>query len=144
MASWLKHIHDPAKLYRRTSSASSDPFSSSCQRSEKDSRSYRPHDLRPSHLMIHVCIIGLGLIGGSLGMALRRARWKGRRIFTVHGGGRSHKILRLAKKRGAADFVSTRLSTVVGPADIVVLASPVHSMPGLTRKILASLKKEPF
>lgn len=91
--------------------------------------------------MVQVCIIGLGLIGGSLGLALRRVRWKGRRLFTVHGSSRSASTLRVAKRRGAVDRVSTSLSLAVSSADIVVLATPVQVMPALTKKILPHLKR---
>lgn len=91
--------------------------------------------------MIHVCIIGQGLIGGSLGMALRRVRSRGRRLYIVNGFDLSKKRLSLAKRTGAADQVSLSLTDSVSRADVVVLATPVQVMPGLVKKIVRTLKK---
>ncbi len=70
-----------------------------------------------------VAIIGVGLIGGSLGMVLRRKRLADRII----GIGRRVENLKLAVDVGAIDqFVADPKEGVAG-ADLIVLATPVDS-----------------
>lgn len=85
--------------------------------------------------MKKVCVVGVGLIGGSLGMALRRAGYK------VSGLGRSQAQLRQAKKLKAVDSFSVRPDAVIPEADIVVLASPVQTMNVVAQQIKPFLKK---
>ena len=66
-------------------------------------------------------IVGTGLIGGSIGMALRQRRLA-RRVVAV---ARSEQTLRLALERGAADEATAALTDAVTGADLVVLAAPV-------------------
>lgn len=68
-----------------------------------------------------VTIVGLGLIGGSLGMALRRRRLAAK----VVGLSRYPATIRLAKRCGAIDEGTTDARQAVRDADLVVLASPV-------------------
>ena len=75
-----------------------------------------------------ITIIGLGLIGGSLGMALRR------RGIRVTGYSRKPSTLRRAKQRGAIDAGTTNLRAAVRDADIVVLATPVDAIVPLARQ----------
>lgn len=65
-----------------------------------------------------VAIVGVGLIGGSLGMALRR------RGYRVIGVARKTTTLRDAKRLGAIDEGSQDFSAV-GAADIVIVCTPV-------------------
>lgn len=83
---------------------------------------------------VRVCIAGVGLIGGSLGMALRRRKKGGRRMYFVTGLGRSKTKLALAKKRGAIDEGKTNARAALEEADIVVMAMPVHRMPEFLRR----------
>ncbi|MFV1964575.1 MAG: prephenate dehydrogenase [Pirellulaceae bacterium] len=69
-----------------------------------------------------VAIVGVGLIGGSVGMALR-ARGLARHVVGV---GRSSRRLRRARQRGAVTATSTSLSRGVASADLVVVCTPVH------------------
>lgn len=71
-----------------------------------------------------VAIIGTGLIGGSLGLALR-ARGLAREVVAV---ARSEESLRLAVERGAADQATGDIATAVTGADLVVLAAPVSQI----------------
>lgn len=66
-------------------------------------------------------IVGAGLIGGSIGMALRR-RELVRHVVAV---ARSDETLRAALARGAADSATRALTEAVAGADLVVLAAPV-------------------
>lgn len=91
--------------------------------------------------MKNVCIVGVGLIGGSLGMALRRVRRTGKRAYTVSGLGRSAATLREAKRLGALDRFSTKPADVIKDADIVVLGVPVEQMSPIAKKIRPFLKR---
>uniref|UniRef100_A0A7C2IFF7 Prephenate dehydrogenase n=1 Tax=Ammonifex degensii TaxID=42838 RepID=A0A7C2IFF7_9THEO len=71
-----------------------------------------------------VAIIGLGLIGGSLGMALRRVGL----AAEVVGVGRNYENLRLAVEVGAADWVTTDPKSGVAGAAVVVVAAPVSTV----------------
>ncbi len=83
-----------------------------------------------------VAIIGVGLIGGSLGMALRRSR-----KYRVWGIGRHRKQLQRARRLGAVDRFSTKLQDV-RHADIVVVGVPVdHEIP-VIREMLPYLKPQ--
>lgn len=81
-----------------------------------------------------VALIGVGLIGGSLGMALRRK-------YHISGWGRSRSALIQAKRRGALTDFSTDIKDVVSLADVVVLCVPVQAMANTTQKLLPYLKR---
>ncbi len=68
---------------------------------------------------MRVSIIGLGLIGGSLGLALRSAGHE------VVGYARKPRVAALALKRGAADRAAKSLTSAVKRADVVIIATPV-------------------
>ena len=74
-----------------------------------------------SAMFKQVTIVGLGLIGGSLGMAIRRRRLARR----VVGLSRTEATLRAARRRGAIDIGTTDEADAVREADLVVLAVPV-------------------
>lgn len=74
-----------------------------------------------------VTIVGVGLMGGSLGMALR-ARGL---ATTVVGVDQDPDILRQALAVGAVDQVTTSLHAGVRQADLVVFATPVGVLPTL-------------
>lgn len=69
----------------------------------------------------HLAVIGIGLIGGSLIRALKRAGCVGE----VTGVGRSAGSLELAQTLGVIDRVCTDVPQAVGDADMVVLAAPL-------------------
>jgi prephenate dehydrogenase len=70
----------------------------------------------------NVAIIGVGLIGGSVGLALRRRRLAGE----VIGIGRRTSSLRLAARVGAVTSTTTNLAQGVRDAQLVVVCSPVE------------------
>ncbi len=75
-----------------------------------------------------VAIVGVGLIGGSLGQGLRRSK-----KYRVLGLSRRSSTIRLARRLGAIDRGSTDYS-VVSAADIVVIATPIdRALPTLKR-----------
>ena len=83
-----------------------------------------------------LCIIGVGLIGGSLALALKEAGY----CRTVIGIGRSDENLQLALKKGVIDVASHDFSAVKG-AGMVVLATPVGSTEKVCREIAGYLDK---
>jgi prephenate dehydrogenase len=74
-----------------------------------------------------VTIVGVGLIGGSVGLALRDRKLAGR----VIGVGRSAASLAEAKRLGAVTETTADLAKAVASADVVVVTTGVASIPGL-------------
>src|SRR5437879_13432684 len=74
-------------------------------------------------LFTQVTIIGVGLIGGSLGMILRRKGLAAR----VIGVGRRVENLKTAVELGAIDRYVVDHTDGVRDADLVVLATPVRT-----------------
>jgi prephenate dehydrogenase len=68
-----------------------------------------------------VAIVGVGLIGGSIGLALRERGL----AAEVVGVGRRMASLEIARSRGAIDRATTNLVDGVAEADWVVVATPV-------------------
>lgn len=69
-----------------------------------------------------VSILGVGLIGGSIGLALRERGLAGE----VVGVGRDPASLEEALRRGAVDRATTDLREGVESADVVVIGTPVN------------------
>lgn len=82
-------------------------------------------------------IIGVGLIGGSLSMALRKKGMAGE----IVGVGRSISSLELAVKLDVIDKFTTDPASGVMDADLVVIATPVASIAGIVKKIAPYLKE---
>ena len=79
--------------------------------------------INPSSNYGTVAIVGVGLIGASLGLALKKAGV----VNKVLGVGRSQTNLEQAKKMGAIDEV-TDLVAAVKQSDVMVLCMPVAQM----------------
>ncbi|NOY42091.1 MAG: prephenate dehydrogenase/arogenate dehydrogenase family protein [Planctomycetes bacterium] len=71
-----------------------------------------------------VAIVGVGLIGGSIGLALRQRKLAG----SVIGIGRRQTSLDKAIACGAIDHSTTDFESGVAGADIVIVATPVDSV----------------
>ncbi|MBI5184802.1 MAG: prephenate dehydrogenase/arogenate dehydrogenase family protein [Nitrospinae bacterium] len=84
-----------------------------------------------------IAIIGVGLIGGSLGLICREKRLAG----SVWGHGRSESNLRKAVELGLIDRYSLDLREAVEGADLVVLATPVESIIKTGEKISPFLRE---
>jgi prephenate dehydrogenase len=83
-----------------------------------------------------VAIIGLGLIGGSLGLALKQHHQASvTRRYRVIGYDQSQARCGQAKQRGAIDQVSTSLAEVARQAEVILLATPVLAI----RQVLGDL-----
>jgi prephenate dehydrogenase len=82
-------------------------------------------------------VIGVGLIGGSFALALKKARM----VKQVVGVGRSRKNLQLALRRGVIDKAETDVARAVADADLVLIGAPVGQMPGIFARIAPALPK---
>jgi prephenate dehydrogenase len=71
-----------------------------------------------------VAIVGVGLIGGSLGLAIKRSYPN----VEVIGVDRAERTLEIAQARGAIDTGSMELSRGVGGADLIFVATPVRTI----------------
>ncbi|HWS83538.1 MAG TPA: prephenate dehydrogenase [Ktedonobacteraceae bacterium] len=85
-----------------------------------------------------VAIIGLGLIGGSIGLALHEAG----AAKEVTGYDLGKGICDLARKMGAIDRCSSTLADAVCGAELVILATPVRVIHSLMRDIVPVLSPE--
>jgi prephenate dehydrogenase len=92
------------------------------------------NDPRPEYET--VALIGMGLIGGSLGLALRERRLA-RRVVAV---ARRPETVQQALELGAADEGSSDFEAGVAGADLVVLCTPVLTMPALVEQLAPHLK----
>ncbi len=77
----------------------------------------------PLSMFEQVTIIGVGLLGGSLGLLLREKQL----ARTVIGVGRRVQNLELALELGAIDRFVSDPNEVVGQSDLIVLATPVDT-----------------
>lgn len=92
----------------------------------------------PAKLRINkLVVIGVGLIGGSFALALKKARI----VKQVVGVGRSRKNLQVALKRGVIDKAETDAARAVADADLVLVGAPVGQMPGIFARIAPALPK---
>lgn len=80
-------------------------------------------------------VIGVGLIGGSFALALKKARL----VKEVVGVGRSRKNLRDALRLGVIDRAETDAAKAVAGADLVLVGAPVGQMPGIFARIAPAL-----
>ena len=87
-------------------------------------------------LIKKLAIIGVGLIGGSLAGALRRAG----ACKHISGYGRDQGNLQKAVELGVIDDYSTDIASVVANADVVVLATPLSTIEPLLRSMLNALQ----
>jgi prephenate dehydrogenase len=80
-------------------------------------------------------VIGVGLIGGSFSLALKKARMVGH----VVGVGRTQKNLRDALRLGVIDEAIRDPAVAVRDADLVLLGTPVGQMPEVMAAIAPAL-----
>jgi prephenate dehydrogenase len=83
-----------------------------------------------------VTLVGIGLLGGSLGMALKQRRLAG----TVQGYVRREASVAECKRLGAVDQAGLDLAAAVKDSDLVVLCTPIAQMRPLTEQMLPALK----
>ncbi len=87
---------------------------------------------------MRVAIIGLGLIGGSLGLALKRS---GRSSLHIVGIPRRAETLEQARQMGAIDEGTTDHVKGVIDADIIFICTPIHLILPILQEIIPNLKK---
>jgi prephenate dehydrogenase len=86
------------------------------------------------HRVDTVCIIGTGLIGGSLALAIRQAGF----CKEIIGAGRTEATLIKAVELGVIDRYDTSISNAAQDADIVVVCVPLGSMHAVFEQINAA------
>lgn len=84
-----------------------------------------------------LAIAGLGLMGGSLGLAVKESGSAGR----VIGWGRREESRRMALDKGCIDEACESLEDTVAECDLAVLCVPVMTMPELASVCIPRMKK---
>jgi prephenate dehydrogenase len=83
-----------------------------------------------------ITIIGVGLLGGSIGLAARRRKL----ADEIAGYVRRKSSLRDCEKAGAVDYATTDILAAVYNADLVILCTPLAQMRSLVQQFLPALK----
>jgi prephenate dehydrogenase len=84
-----------------------------------------------------ITIIGVGLLGGSIGLAAR----KNRAAKEIAGFVRNAKNISECEKFGATDFATTDLLAAVSNSDLIILCTPLAQMLPLAKQFLPALKR---
>jgi prephenate dehydrogenase len=84
-----------------------------------------------------ITIVGVGLLGGSLGLAVQRRKL----AREVAGFVRRAASLKDCEKAGAVDFATTDLLAAVSNANLVILCTPLAQMRSRVRQMLPALKR---
>ena len=84
-----------------------------------------------------ISIIGVGLLGGSIGLAVRKRRLAGE----IAGFVRRPASLKDCERAGAVDYATTDLLAAVSNADLVILCTPLAQMRSLAQQFLPALKR---
>jgi len=84
-----------------------------------------------------VTLVGVGLLGGSIGLALRKRRL----AVQVVGHVRRTSAIAECEKAGAVDQADTDLRRTVEGADLVILCTPIAQMAPLTVEMLPALER---
>ncbi len=85
---------------------------------------------------MEIVIIGLGLIGGSIGLALKQSNWRDAEIV---GYVRRPEVGSVALGLGAVDKIELGLEEAVKNADLVIIATPVLTIKDIFSQIAAEL-----
>jgi prephenate dehydrogenase len=84
-----------------------------------------------------ITLVGVGLLGGSLGLALKQRR----RVESVVGFVRRAISVKECEAIGAVDEATRDLNKAITGADLVVLCTPISQMRPLVEQMLSSLGK---
>lgn len=84
-----------------------------------------------------ITLVGVGLLGGSLGLALRRRQLTNE----IAGYVRREASLQDCERAGVTDFATTDLLAAVSGAELIVLCTPLAQMQPLVRQMLPALKR---
>jgi prephenate dehydrogenase len=88
-------------------------------------------------LFRRITIVGVGLLGGSLGMAVKARRLAGEVVGYV----RRSSSIPDCQRAGAVDSCTCDLSAAVTDSDLIVLCTPLARMLPLVEQMLPSLKR---
>lgn len=83
-----------------------------------------------------ISIIGVGLLGGSIGLAARQRRLAGE----IAGYVRREASLKDCERARAVDYATTDLLAAVSGADLVILCTPLAQMRALAEQFLPALQ----
>jgi prephenate dehydrogenase len=84
-----------------------------------------------------ITIVGVGLLGGSIGLAARKRGLAGE----VAGYVRRPASISECEKIGATDYATTDLLAAVSKADLIILCTPLAQMRSLVQQLLPALKR---
>jgi prephenate dehydrogenase len=84
-----------------------------------------------------ITIIGVGLLGGSIGLAVKKRRV----AAEIAGFVRSKKSIADCEKFGATDFATTDLLAAVSNSDLIILCTPLAQMLPIAKQFLPALKR---
>jgi prephenate dehydrogenase len=79
----------------------------------------------------NITILGVGLIGGSLGLALKKHKFLG----TIMGLGRRLSTLEIALEKGAVDRITLDFAEAAESADIVIISTPVELIAPMAEQV---------
>ena len=88
--------------------------------------------------MAKIAVIGTGLIGTSMALALKQAKIKNLELV---GTDYDNSARSGANKRQAFDRMEHRLASAVRDADIVILATPIMAMQDILQTIAPDLRE---
>jgi prephenate dehydrogenase len=85
----------------------------------------------------NISIIGVGLLGGSLGLAIRQRRL----ADSVIGYVRRAASVTECQKLGAVDHATRDLRKAVSQSELIILCTPIGQMPSLLKEMLPAIRK---
>ncbi|KAA0444257.1 MAG: prephenate dehydrogenase/arogenate dehydrogenase family protein [Candidatus Thioglobus sp.] len=88
--------------------------------------------------MMKICIIGVGLIGGSFALGLKKSG----KPANIVGFGRSAEKLAKAQQLGVIDDFSTDIKQALAGVDMVLIATPVNSFKSVLELIKPHIRAE--
>ena len=88
-------------------------------------------------LINNLCVIGTGLIGGSLCLSLKDAT----AVKSIVGAGRSEETLKKAQQLNIIDSYETDISEAVKDADLIFVSVPLGAMEMVFEKISTGLEQ---
>lgn len=86
---------------------------------------------------LKICIVGIGLIGGSIGLAIKKNL---KEAVYISGLDKNPETLRIAVERCAVDIATSEAKEAVKEADIIFLSTPVLQIVPMIEEILPFLK----
>jgi prephenate dehydrogenase len=88
---------------------------------------------------MRIVIIGLGLIGGSIGLALKKKNWQ---QATIVGYVRKSEVGKLAIEMGAVDQFELNMIKAIRGSDMIIIATPVLTIKDILAEIAPHLRSD--